>query len=127
MITQPTPESFNKLPKWARDHIETLTRQLSNSQAQCERFAIDQKESPFYVDEWLSTPSIKRYIDATHCRLCCDYAGVHLEVLLPTKDDNQRYYGPEISYRQDGRLSCDIAIMTRGNGVLQLVAKENLR
>lgn len=121
-----TPEQIAKLPKWAQERITQLERQLGSSQAQCERFANEQKESPFYVEEWLSQ-RIRRYISTPTNRLCVEHAGVKLEIYLPQKGDGQRLYGIELTYSRPDEIHGDIALIPRHHCGIQLLAQENMR
>lgn len=126
-MNTPTDEQIAKLPKWAQERITQLERQLETWKGNALRFASEQPESPFYVDEWLSEPRIKRYISTPTNRVCVEHAGVKLEIYLPQKGDSQRLYGIELTYSRPNDLHGDIALIPRDHCGVQLLAQENMR
>lgn len=126
----PTPEQIAKLPRWAQEHVKDLERNLATAQALSKRLADAQTPSPFFVDDWTVTPTVKRYIQSPADRLCVEHAGVHLEIFLARPDDGQRLYGIELSYHGINERSSSgstIALMPRSISCIQLVNKANLR
>lgn len=123
----PTPEQIAKLPKWARDHIERLAREVATWKGSALRFAKEQPEAPFYVDEWYAEPRFKRYIAVPTNRICVNHAGVEAQIYLPPENDSQRLFGIEISFTRTGQMHGDIAVIPRGHGQIQLLSKENMR
>ena len=77
-------ERIAKLPKWAQECIRDLRRQRDAVVNQLNEFIDNQTESPFYIEEMISTgerrgPSVKRhYIQAYTVHL--KHAGVLLTV-----------------------------------------------
>lgn len=130
-MNTPTPEQIAKLPKWARDHIETLDSNMKAAQATCARMNEDQKPSPIYVDDWYAKPRIKRYVQSPTGRVIVEHAGVHLEVFLAPEDDGQRMHGIELQYSplENGKqMFChaDVGVYPRGYDTLFLVHRNNV-
>lgn len=118
-----TPEQLAKLPRWAQEHIKDVERERDSAQALNKRFEDTQTPSPFFVDDWTVSPTVKRYVQSPIDRLCVEYAGVHLEIFLARPDDGQRLHGIELSYSGGSA----IALMPRSISCIQLVNKANLR
>lgn len=127
-MSNPTPEQIAKLPKWAQEHITSLTRERDSAVAVKNKMVDDQTPSPIYVNDWTSQPSVKRYVQCKHNSLVIEHAGVKAEILLAREDDSQRLFGIDICYSSNIRaLSFQpVAVMPRGMGNIQLVHKDNL-
>lgn len=67
-----------KLPVWAQEHIQKLTRQRDEALQEQKKYLQDQKESPFYVDYEGPDHRDKRYIQAHHMTVVWD--GVKLTI-----------------------------------------------
>jgi hypothetical protein len=127
-MNAPTEAQIQKLPKWAQEHISTLEMNLRNASSTMLRMRDEQTVSPIYVDDWYSTPRIKRYIQSPAGRVTLQHAGVKVEIFLPSENDGQRLFGPEIQYEgiQKSLSWNPVAIMPRGIGTIQLVHKDNI-
>lgn len=129
-MNEPTKEQIQKLPKWAQQHIEAITIQCDQASRSIKRMTDDQTESPFYLDDWYTTPAIKRFIQSPTGRISVNHAGVHCELFLASKDDGQREFGIEIQYSsiERSRLGiCSVGIVPKGTNTIALVHKENMR
>lgn len=129
MNTTPTPEQIAKLPKWAQDHINALSRDGEAFKAAALRFSDDQPKSAIYIPEYNSAGVMKRYVPSPHDRVCIDHANVHLEVFLPQERDGHRMFGPEITYNGPDIDLCrsTVAVYPRGHTQLQLVHRDNVK
>lgn len=126
-MAEPTQAQIEKLPKWAQEHIADLKRNLAASEGVKSRLIDEQKPSPFYVDEWHSTPRFRRYVQAVNRTVSVEHAGVHLDVFLADEHDGQRAYGIELKWCAVGkRLSDGVALLPRGYSTVQLVTPENI-
>ncbi len=124
----PDLKQIQKLPKWAQEYIADLVRERDSAQSMLKRMADDQTPSPIYIDDWYSVPSVKRFVQSPANRVTIEHAGVHCEIYLASEKDGQRLHGIEINYSDtDHRLHCEVAVIPRGIGNIQLVSKENLR
>lgn len=127
-MNEPTKEQIEKLPKWAREHVESLTREVSTWKDAALRFSKEQPESPFYIDDWTNGARIKQFIPSSVNTISCDYAGVHMDMFLPQDNDGQRFYGPEIRFSEIGKHTfSNVAAVPTARGIIQLVHKDNLR
>lgn len=124
----PTPEQIAKLPKWAQEHIESLSRELASQTSLSKRMVDDQTPSEFFVDEWYSTPSVKRYIQSPTKRITVNYSGITCGIFLASKDDGQREYGIEIQYHASDRAYGGPAVLLpRGFNTISLVNPNNMK
>lgn len=126
-----TAEQLAKLPKWAREHIDSLSRELDAATLSLQQYLDNQTPSPFYLDDWFSPTRQKVYIQSATNRICVEHARVHLEVFLPHEDDSQRLYGIELNYSAmvNGKhclAGPTVAVVPRGCSLIQLISKENL-
>jgi len=98
-------EDLAKLPKWAQEKIAVLERERKTAIDALNEALDSQTESPFYIDDWVSTgekvgPSFKtRYVQAY--KMCVKWMGVVLTI-LPCKNDGQRRDGIEIKWEAIG-------------------------
>lgn len=128
-MNEPTPEQISRLPKWAQDHISYKASQLRIALEKCKAFEDQQTESPFYVDDFCENPRVKRFISCPNQTVCADWAGVHLEIFLPRKDDGQRMFGPEIRFsatQGDSSVRNPVVIVPRGIELIHIVHRDNL-
>lgn len=127
----PTAEQIAKLPKWAQEHIASLTRDLASAVTTLNQMGDSQTPSPFWVDDWYVNPPLRRYMQSSMNRMVVEHAGVHLEVYLAAQKDPQRDYGIELTYRSSlERVSSTfspVALVPRGIAQVALVATGNLR
>jgi hypothetical protein len=129
-MIEPTSEQLAKLPKWAQEHIASLSRESNMWKSAALRFSKEQTESPFYTSDWVTTSeTIKRFIPAPMGFIICEHAGVRAEIMAVRPDDGQRLFGVEVRFVESGTaISCGkIAVVPRSSGVIQFVSKENLR
>lgn len=116
------------LPKWAQEHIRDLERARDVAVAVKNKMVDEQTPSPIYVDDWSTTPSVKRYVQCKHNNLVIEHAGVRADILLARKDDGQRLFGIDITY--SGSIHSlshfPVVLMPRSIGNIQLVHKDNL-
>lgn len=111
-MNKPTHEQIAKLPKWAREHIETLERDRDSAHRVLKQFTDKQLVSPFFYEEAVynraeySGPKfVRRYID-TH-RVSIKHQDVLVEIVLPNGVQGRE--GIEVNWRYVGH--------ERGNGV----------
>lgn len=94
--------NIDRLPKWAQDHIQTITRERDTAVRALNEYVDGQTESGFYYDDFLSLgerrtealyggPSSKRIYVQTRA-ITVVHAGVELDVVA--RNDGS---GPEIS------------------------------
>jgi hypothetical protein len=75
-----------KLPKWAQEHIEKITRERETAISALNEWTDSQTESPFCIEDFLCTgeekgPSFKKRYIQTH-NISVTWAGVCLEIRL---------------------------------------------
>lgn len=123
---KPTSEQIAKLPKWAQEHIRDIERERDIAVSVKNKMVDEQTPSPIYVNDWTTNPITKRYVQCQCKNLVIEHAGVRAEILLAEPDDGQRLHGIEISYSTLKHVIGNVALVPRGNGIIQLVHKDNL-
>lgn len=114
MVTDPTPEQIAKLPKWAKDYLEKMTRLKERAETALKENTDSQTPSYFYIEESiLGKP--RSYIQTT--RIVVEYQGVKLEV--KTRD------GIELSW--EDIHSTDAAFIPVAYQQARLKAKSSMR
>jgi len=100
-------EQFNKLPKYAQEHIEELQRDRDLAIKKLNDFLDSQTPSPIYVDDMIAfsggPKQIRQYVHGQ--RVFFEKDGVTLEVSL--FDD---YRNIEMRYYQTKRLTGSVAL-----------------
>lgn len=79
-----TPESFNRLPKWAQIEFKDIQRERDVAVYELNKWVDAQTPSKMYVDEMVCTgeergPSTKRRYIQGH-RITVEHAGIRLDV-----------------------------------------------
>lgn len=126
-MSEPTKEQIERLPKWAQDHIQRLTRLKDRAEKALQDATDEQTESPFMVPNW-ETDTV-RFIQSRNRTMIVKHAGVKLEIFLARENDGQRLYGIELRYETHGPSSLayqSIGIFPRGISTIQLVHKDNM-
>lgn len=119
---------LSKLPIWAATHINDLRRELTEQSQLNKRLVDAQQESPIFVEDWIGTSTVKRYIQLQNNTVKACWAGLKVEMFLTRQDDPQRPYGVEIRYENLPTAPAlrGVAIVPRGLGLINLVAKGHL-
>lgn len=124
-------ERIDKLPEWARQHIESLRRQRDDAVSVLNAFTDQQTQSEVWIEAHPCTgetsgPSFKRKYIQTR-EVVFNYANVLLRVMLSRPDDNQRNYGIELSFEPADRRTHYLPVIVRSGNRIELVHKDNLR
>ena len=84
-------KDISKLPKWAREYIDSLENHLKESRRALDDYLDDQKKSPIYTNTLVcdnTPPTIRtRYIQDTQ-GIHIDYAGIKCNIALGIDEDN---------------------------------------
>ena len=124
-MSQPTSEQIAKLPKWAQEHIESLSREARTWKESALRFSKEQPESPFFMETY-NEEMRKQFITSPSSSVSFKHAGVEGTIYLTCKGDSQRPFGVELTFHGDNQLQ-PVGIFPAYSNCLYLVAKENMR
>lgn len=123
------PEQLVKLPKWAQDYIEKLSRERDVAIQTLNKFCDSETPSPFYIEDnpctgesGMTGPVRKRrYIQAHAVNV--EWAGITLRI------DANDYGGRrnEIGIFYGTGTNCDVALVPMSYGNASLKTKENMR
>ena len=121
----PTPEQLAKLPKWAQEHIEDITRQHKVAVGQLNQCLDTQTPSSFFIDEYVgigagSPKNIRKYVQ-TH-KISIQRDGVRLDVLLRIDEP-----GIEIAWIDDKRMCSEVAMVPTSFQKMKLIPKDKMR
>jgi hypothetical protein len=125
-----TPEEITKLPKWAQEKVNSLSRERDVAVRELNEWLDTQTPSPVSVQEVLCIgeqrgPSFKtRYIQATDVKF--SWKGVELDVRL-RDGGNLHNKCIQIGWSGSQRASGHIAMMPVSFNCVELIAKENMR
>ena len=121
-----TDEELAKLPKWALEKIEDLTRERKEAVRELNEYLDSQTPSSFYTDEFAclgltekGTPNSQRRFFQTD-RIEADHKGVHLSVYLGVD-------GIEISWGAGAKHGRDVAFIPRSYQHAWLISKDSMR
>jgi hypothetical protein len=125
----PTTEQISKLPVWAQEHIQSLSRLADTQRRAIDAFHDAQTPSPFYtLDYSLSVTNVKpRYFQIDHMGICIEHAGIKADIFLSRPDDSQRPYGIQIGFESlKHERGKPVSISPHGGGSFFLLHKENM-
>lgn len=118
-----TPQQIARLPKFAREEIETLQRQRDEAVRRLEEMTDNQKESPFYREELDTTeaPIAFRivYYQASN-RMMVKHEGVLLQIILRDREI-------VLQWRRPSDAIGDICFRPTSHQAASLLTKENMR
>lgn len=122
----PTPEQMAKLPRWAQEHINEITRQREVAIKALNEWTDAQTPAPFFFDDMQCTgektgPTDRRRYVQTH-RMIVEHKGVRLDIALRQDGD-----GIDLQWDTPGRSCRMVACVPRTFQGMELVAKENMR
>jgi hypothetical protein len=126
--TKNMDEQIAKLPKWARDHIDSLARQRAVAVKELDEYCNSQKQSPFFTEDMACTgessgPSHRvRYIQAH--TVCVVWRGVHLRI--DAHGYGNRSDGISLSWGAGKCVTRDVAMIPQSYNSVRLVAKEDM-
>lgn len=125
---KPTSEQLAKLPKWAQDHIEDLTRQRDASVESLNKFCDSQTPSRFRVEDRPCTgesagPSHKVCYIQGHT-LYVEWAGIELRIDANDYGNRENEIGLSWSTADGTR---EVAMVPRSFNAVNLKTKENLK
>lgn len=109
-----TPEQFERLPKWARDHIARLTRQRDDARSLRDQFLDAQTPSAFYTSHLINEPDrfhATRYLPNVS-GVAVKHDGLEVELFLDQ-------YG--VGVRFCGKHSQPAAIAPQVSNVVRIV------
>lgn len=113
-----TPEQFDRLPKWAQEHIGKLTRERDTARRELDKYRDAQTPSPFYTEAFYTAAHgrfPRRYIQA-HGSLVVEHGGVLLRIGL-------RDHGISMLFDPTNRIESDrVAILPSSANAASLVA-----
>ena len=112
-----------KLPKWAQEHINSLSRQREIAIKELHESLDTQTKSPFYIDDHVclekgGPTSIRKYIQ-TH-KITVHHQGVELTVILRNKEIDIQWGAGNGSLQE-------VAFIPESYQKARLVSKKNMR
>ena len=121
----PTPEQIAKLPKWAQETIEDLTRRTRVAETALKEYLDKQTPSEFYVEEYVnigdgSDKHVQRYIQTY--KMVVESGGVLLRILL-----RQDEKGIELQWNSTDRLMQEVAMVPLSFNKVKIVSKGEMR
>lgn len=129
MIGTATEQQIEKLPKWAVEHITSLTREREAAVAALNKYIDGQSESPVFIDELESTgeersdgrnpPSFKRRYVQAH-RVSFEWLDIRLDVALERDSISLRWGTSD-------RAMSEVAFVPRAYQQAELKTKEQMR
>lgn len=128
-MNAPTPEQLQKLPKWAQDYIQNITREREMSVRSLNEFCDNDTPSPFMVEDYVCTgeragPSSKvHYVQTNAIRV--RYEGIDLRVTAHSYNNQKGIglqWGPD-----DLRLASAVAFVPESFMAARLVTAEHLK
>ena len=111
-MSQDFQEKIQKLPKWAQEYIKDLERSVKSVKDDLEKFADDQTESNFYIQELEQLTDqdgktenvwVRRYIQGH--RMNVDFGGVRLSILLRADGSGGVEDSIELSWSAHDRIA----------------------
>lgn len=125
---KPTPEQIAKLPRWAQDHLNNISRERDAAIRSLNEFCDNQSPSPFYIEDHPCTgetsgPSRKRIYIQAHA-ITVEWAGVILNI--DANDYGNRKNEIEISW-STAEGTRDVAMVPRCFNAVIIKTKENMR
>ena len=127
-MSTPTPEQIQKLPKWAQDHIQNLTRERETSVRTLNEFCDNDTPSPIYYEEMVCNgetqgPSTKRRYIQTD-RIVVMWRGIELEI--GAHDYGSSGPGISVQWSVAGGRFRDAAMIPESYQRVRIVSKEDL-
>lgn len=124
----PTPEQIEKLPKWARDHIKTLSRERETAIQALKEACDSEKPSPFYYENFDSTgegrgPSRRRNYVQAHS-MVCEFDGVRLTISAHHYNQQK---GIQLSWDDPQRSLAEMAFIPKSYQQAIILRKEDMR
>lgn len=113
-----TPEQLERLPKWAREHIERLTRERDAACRLRDRLLDEQTPSPFYTTETVAEPGrlpATRYLPGVS-RVHLRHQEIEAELYFDERGIGLAFVGSRF-----GR----VGIMPQASNVIRLVRVED--
>ena len=124
-MNSPTPEQIAKLPKWAQEYIEDLSRRTEIAGRALKEYTDSQTPSPFFFDDFLpvggESPQFSRTYVQTH-KICVVKDGVRVDVLL--RDDEP---GIEVSWGDEKRGMRETPMIPISYQKIKILPKDQLR
>ena len=117
-----TPEQIAKLPKFAREEIETHQRQRDEAVRRLNEMTDNQTVSPFFIDEFdctSSPPESRKVYFQTHNRMKINHGGVLVEIYLRGQEIEIKWETPQ----RHG----DVCFRPTSYQSASLLTKENMR
>lgn len=124
MQKEVTFDMLNRLPAWAKNHIETIKRERDTAIRALNEYVDGQTESPIYYDDMVSTGeerglSSKRvYVQSHNIEIV--HAGVHLDIGL-------RDGTIAMQWEDANRAMANVAFVPTSFHAANLISKENMR
>ena len=114
---------ITKLPKWAQEHIKTVTREREEAIRTLNKYCDEQTPSAMYVDEMICTgeeqgPTFKKKYFQGH-RIEIKHAEVHLSILLRDDRIDMGWVGTSHSN--------EVAFIPKSYMQADLVSRDNMR
>ena len=129
-MSQFTKEEIAKLPKWAREKVESLQRERDVAVSNLNKWIDESTPSPISVQELVclgegsGSPSFKtRYIHATDIQF--DWEGVHLDVRL-RKSGNMHNSCIQLAWH-GAHTSEHVALVPSSFQSIDLISKKFMR
>lgn len=114
---------IEKLPKWAQEHIRTLTREREVAVRRLDEMTNAQSESPFFSDQYDCTespPVSRRVYYQSGIRMSVVHEGVLLDIVLRGKTI-------ELTWGDPKHMGGSVCCQPHSYQQVHLLAKENMR
>lgn len=122
-MNTPTQEQIDRLPKWAREHIETIERQRDNAKKALSEMLDDQTPNEFRYDDYVNGDFVTRYVQTY--KMTVVHEGVRLDIVLPKGSQGRQ--GIEITWASEDRGMRELCFVPTSFQQASIFLPENAR